>query len=302
MARIGSRRSSWTPKLTGAGSLALAIATCTAFGCRGNPDPPRPAAQPATAALPGDGATPGDAASDASGDAGSMVDAAVVLSIDEAFARLRAGEPVLRPCFALSKNHRRVACALGGWMNYEDMGLTITIVGDTGDLVSSWSYHEGPVKHRNGGWAAPSDPDQLASARTALIERGYVPNTLDEVAVGPHDTVAIGGWTVRRNRLTTVEGRAYDPRIDVDVRGEPLPQGGVQPEYADGMELQCGRRWLPLPVGPGQVYDDEGEHTLSLLPNDQLLIVQQTHYGTEGDYGGTRQATVVALRELCPRP
>jgi hypothetical protein len=294
--------SATSPNRTPSSCLALAIAACTASGCRGNPDPPRPAAQPVTAALPGDAATPADAASGDADDAGSAVDAAVIVSIGEAFARLRAGEPLPRPCFALSKNHRRVACALGGWIDYQDIGLTIGIVGETGDLVSSWTYREGPVRESNSGWVAPSNPDQLAAARIALIERGYVPNTLDEVTVGPHDTVAIGGWTVRRNRITTVEGRGWDPRIDVDFLGEPLPEGGVQPHYADGMLLQCGRRWLPLPVGPGHIFDDEGEHTLSLLPNDQLLIVQQTHYGTEGDYGGARQATVVALRALCQHP
>jgi hypothetical protein len=245
---------------------------------------------------------PADAMSDAALDPDAPGDAALGLPIDQVFAKIRAGEPLPGICFAVSRNRHRAACATGGWVVAESVGLGIEIVGDRGDLVSAWDYYADNKGSSGEVWFAPSNPEALDEARTALQERGYVPNTLPEIAVDEHQTVTVGAWTIRRNRAVLVEGRAYDPKLDLDITGEPAPQGGVQTQYADGMLVKCGREWLSLPLDPGHIHDTEGVHTVSLLTDDRLLVVERTHYGTEGDYGGERRATVVKLRELCSHP
>ena len=231
-------------------------------------------------------------------------DASTAIAVDDAFRLLSAGQPTPRTCFALSKNHHRAACATGTWIRHEHITLDITIVGEIGDLESTWTYVDREWRGEDDprdGWAPPSDPAELARAHKALADRGYVPDALAEVRIGPHESATLGGWTIRRERRITVPERPYDPAIDRDELGNPAPEGGVQEQHAEHLDLRCGAGWVAIPIDPGHVYAGEGEHVLSLLTDHLLLVTASADYGTEGDYGGQRTAAAVDLSSLCAR-
>jgi hypothetical protein len=229
-------------------------------------------------------------------------DPAVAPTLDQTFAMISAGRPLPRICFAVSKNHHRAACAVGGWTRHEQLSLGILIVGETGDLESSWAYTDRTWKLDDHPWAAPSDLVVFDRVRKALRERGYVPNVAPETRLGPQDMITLGRWTIRRQRVVVVPSRAYDPAIDRNAFGDPEPQGGVQAEYAEHLLLRCGRDWVEIPIVPGHRYAEEGDHFVSLLTDNLLLVTALAPYGTEGDYGGERTATAFDLRALCERP
>ena len=193
-------------------------------------------------------------------------------------------------CFAVSKNHRRAACALGRWSIQTGSTLEIAIVGELGDAQSTWTYHEiEGMQFEGGDPVQPSAPAELAAARHALTERGYEVSDEPRIAIANHAKVTVGTWTFRRERITTHQVVPWKP-------GDP-PSGGDWNEYEEHLEIQCGRRWVPVPID--DVRYDEPAIWISQLNPQTALIELDADWGIEGEHGGTRAALALDVAQAC---
>ncbi|HTR49238.1 MAG TPA: hypothetical protein VMJ10_00945 [Kofleriaceae bacterium] len=213
-------------------------------------------------------------------------------TIGDALDRIAAGEDPPRICFAVSANRRRAACATGWWSHDQGGAYAIEIVGETGDLVSEWTYLQSPENGHFDGTEKP-DPSVLAEARRALAERKYEPSTAPEVELADGAAVTAGAWTLRRARVrVSTEGCNDEPGCT-----------GSWGVYREKLELRCGRTWREIPndYNGGDRYGEEPPPSLrvSALDDRHVLTVLDGGWAIEGDFGGERLAQLVDAVAFC---
>jgi len=228
-------------------------------------------------------------------DAGGVVvraaDATPEWTIGDAFDRLAAGKDPPRICFAVSANRRRAACATD-WHSHDQGGAyEIRIVGETGDLVSEWTYLQSQDGGHFDGTEKP-DPDALTEARQALVDREYEPNTAPELELADGATVTVGAWTLRRARV----------RISTEGCNDEPGCTGSWGVYREKLELRCGRTWREIPNdynGDDRYGEPPPSLRVSALDDRHVVIVLDGGWSIEGDSGGERLAKLVDAAAFC---
>jgi hypothetical protein len=190
-------------------------------------------------------------------------------TIDESLRRIQAHQAPLHVCFAVSSNHRRVACISQSTSSDADGPSNIVILGDLGEARAAWTT------------------DDIASVREALAQRKYV--AFDAHGIELVKTATVGTVKVRRNRKIT------------------RSEGGWN-EYADSIEIACGSRWVDAQLDDllNMHYgDDIGMRVSAFDDRHVLLEVEGTWaivagtWATEAAHGSIIGAQLFDVAAVC---
>jgi hypothetical protein len=227
-----------------------------------------------------------DARADAPIDAAIWYDdGRAAITIDDELHALAAAEEPPRICFAVSANHRRVACVTDGTYVENDVttSRTVKIFGELGSATSEWDYldtdHYSAERVPRDQLAAAVDLKVIEEIRSALADRHY--EVFEAASVVLVTTATVGGHDLRRHR---------------DLG---------QWQYDELIELRCGSRWIEIPLDDSLhvQYGDATEATFSVSAFDerQLLFEVDAHWGIEGGHGHTHGAQLIDTVALCQR-
>jgi hypothetical protein len=219
--------------------------------------------------------------------------------LPDVLKQLAADEAPSRICFAVSANHRRVACVeqVDDWENTLTGARGVKILGDLGDARSEWSYFDAEANpHIAWGEVTKAiDRSVIDDVRHSLATRRYQPFAATEL---PLITSAIvNGKTIRRHRVITVPAAVYDPR-------STELGGGSWNTYDDRLEVECDDRTVAIPLDAGlDLRYGELDEVLMYVSsfNDRMLLELDGHWGIEGEHGTTRGAQLIDLVALCAR-
>lgn len=209
--------------------------------------------------------------------------------------QLAANEAPSRICFAVSQNHRRVACVdqLDDWEDTLSGARGVKILGDLGDARSEWSYFDSETRPdiSSNTVAAAIDQSVIDDIRRSLAARHYQPFVAIEL---PLITSAIvNGKTIRRHRVITVPAAINDPTAE-----------GSWNTYDDRLEVECDRGTVTIPLDAGLDlrFGELDQVTMYVSSfNDRMLLEVDGAWGIEGEHGTTRGAQLVDLVALCAR-
>jgi hypothetical protein len=208
-----------------------------------------------------------------------------VVTIDELVDAL-AGDREVPVCFAVSANHRRVACVVESemWDNALVGSREVHILGDLGTATSEWTYLESGQESDGvyrGHVEEAIDHHAIDELRRALVDRHY--EVFDAAGTPLITEATTGGHTVRRHRVS--QGPAY--------------------LFEDQLELSCHGRWVripldePLQISQGTI--DDVAMRVSAFDERRILLEVDSSYGYEGGRTIVRGAQLVDVAALCQR-
>ena len=220
--------------------------------------------------------------------------------------QLAADEAPSRICFAVSQNHRRVACVdqVDDWESTLTGARGVKILGDLGDARSEWSYFDNrspradSETHPHIGYeevVKAIDQSVIDDIRRSLAARNYQPFVAMELPL--ITSAIINGKTVRRHRVITVPAAVYDPK-------STELGGGSWNTYDDRLEVECDDTTVSIPIDEqlDLRYGELDQVTMLVSSfNDRMLLEVEGHWGIEGEHGTTRGAQLIDLVALCAR-
>jgi hypothetical protein len=211
-------------------------------------------------------------------DAAPPIGDTYVETVDESLRRLAAGESALHTCFAVSANHRRVACVSISYDSEADGPRNIVILGDVGDARSEWTL------------------DELPTVRQALADRKYI--AFDPQGTELVKTATVGKYKLRRNRKITIPAVVARPN---EMPGDPDFIDGSWNTYEDRIELACGSHWVDAHLDDllNLRYGDEIAMRVSAFDDRHILLEVEGSWGIEGAHGSTAGAQLIDTAALC---
>jgi hypothetical protein len=258
-------------------ALLILACGCQQGGPQPKPSPPPPGPVPARVVLEDAAGVPPDA---------ELPDVLNQLAADEAPSRI---------CFAVSQNHRRVACV----DQLDDSENTLTgtrgvkILGDLGDARSEWTHFDSETHPHIAGDEVTKTIDRsvIDDLRRSLAARRYQPFAAMELPL--LTSAIVNGKTILRHRVITVPAAINDPTSD-----------GSWNTYDDRLEVECDRGTVSIPLDPGLdlrygELDDVRMYVSSF--NDRMLLEVEGYWVIEGEHGTTRGAQLIDLVALCAR-
>ena len=182
-----------------------------------------------------------------------------------------------RICFAVSANHRRVACAfdMDTWEGMLSATRGVRILGDLGSATSEWTYLDTTTTPANDeGVLAAIDHAAIEDLRRALDQRHY--QAFDAAGTPLSSTATVGGRTLRRTRIGTSD---------------------------DTVELACRAGWVRIPLDynlhVNETTTDDVTMRVSAFDDRRILIEIDSHVGYEGGHQSLRGAQLVDAVALC---
>jgi hypothetical protein len=258
-------------------ALLIVVCGCQQGGPQPKPSPPPPPAPVPARVVLEDAGVPPDA------------------EMSDVLNQLAADEPPSRICFAVSANHRRVACVeqLDDWEDTLTGARGVKILGDLGDARSEWTYFDSETQPHitHDEVVKAIDQSVIKDIRRSLAIRRYQPF----VAMEPPliTSAIVNGKTIRRHRVIIVPAAINDPTAE-----------GAWNTYDDRLEVECDDRTVPIPLDAGLDlrYGELDQVTMYVSSfNDRMLLEVDGAWGIEGEHGTTRGAQLIDLVALCAR-